>query len=131
MVDAVEIPLHGFTGLEVDSGPPATASLPLTERVRGAFVPLHGGMYAALADVACAAALAGEIDLAEGYPVTTDLGIRFFAQPKQGPVIAEAQLVHRGRRLVGAECVIRDGLGRQLARASATFVMVPPSARGA
>jgi uncharacterized protein (TIGR00369 family) len=120
-----DIPLHGFTGLEVDPGPPAVATVPLTEAVRGAFVPLHGGMYAALADVACAAALATEIDLAEGYPVTTDLSIRFFAQPKEGPVTAEAQLVHRGRRLAGAECVVRDGLGRQLARASATFVMLP------
>jgi uncharacterized protein (TIGR00369 family) len=85
-------------------------------------------MFAALADVVCAAALANEIDFAEGYPVTTELGLRFFAQPKEGPVRAEAELVHKGRRLVGAECVIRDALGRQLARGNASFIMVPPSA---
>jgi len=124
-----DIPLHAFLGLEVDPGPPAVATLPLTERVRGAFVPLHGGLYAALADVACAAALAAEVDLSEGYPVTTDLGIRFFAQPREGPVRAEAQLVHRGRRLVGAECVVLDGLDRQLARVSCSFLLVStPSA---
>jgi uncharacterized protein (TIGR00369 family) len=120
----IDIPLHEFTGLEVDPGPPAVATVALTERVKGAFVPLHGGMYAALADVACAAALANELDLAESYPVTTDLSVRFFAQPQDGPVRAEAVLVHRGRRLAGAECVLRDGSGRQLARVSATFMLV-------
>ncbi len=119
------IPLHDYMGVDIDVGPPAVATIALTDSVRGAFAPLHGGIYATLADIACAAALARELDHGAGIPVTTDLSIRLFSQPKEGPVRAVAELVHRGSRLVGAECVVLDAQDRQLARATATFMVVP------
>ena len=89
--------------------------------LRGA---VHGGILATLADVACAAAI-GPFDYSTEIPVSTELHVRYFGQPQTSPLVAEAQIVHRGKRLIAAECVIRDADGRQVARASGTYVIVP------
>jgi hypothetical protein len=46
--------------------------------------------------------------------VTTDMHIRYYRQPKGGPLIAEAKMVHRGRRLLSAECTVLDASDRVL-----------------
>jgi acyl-coenzyme A thioesterase PaaI-like protein len=46
-------------------------------------------------------------------------------QPKGGPLTARATVVHRGRLILSAECVICDADGRDLARATATYMLVP------
>lgn len=100
----------------------------LTEEVRGAFEgSVHGGMLATLADVACAVAAAGTYDSEEEVPVTTDLHVRYYRQPLSGPLTATATLVHSGRRLMTSECSIVDDQNRELARATATFMLVPRS----
>jgi len=54
---AFTIPLHDHIGLTVRTlGPPAVLEVPLTDEIRGAVAPVHGGILATLADVACAAA---------------------------------------------------------------------------
>lgn len=122
---AGRIPLHDYIGVEITSGPPAVATIELIDEVKGAFAPLHGGLFATLADIACAAALTASIDPAVGVPVTTELSVRLYAQPRVGPVRAVATVVHQGKRLTGAECVLYDGEDRQLARGHCTFMMVP------
>jgi uncharacterized protein (TIGR00369 family) len=98
-------------------------SIPLAEAVRGAVAPVHGGVLATLADVACAMSITG-LDLENEFPVSTNLQLQFYGQPREGPLRAEAQAVHRGSRLIGTECVIRDGSGRQIARATASYIVV-------
>jgi len=121
----VEIPLHDFIGLTIDPGPPAVVEAPLTPAVQGAFRALHGGIFATLADVACATVVAQASDAAQVTPVTTDLNVRYYSQPRSGPVRAEAVIVHQGRQVISAEAVITDGGGYQLARVTATFMLVP------
>jgi uncharacterized protein (TIGR00369 family) len=122
---AFTIPLHDHIGLTVRTvGPPAVLEVPLSDEIRGAVAPLHGGIIATIADVACAAAI-GPFDFETQLLVSTELHVRYFGQPKVSPVVAEADIVHRGSRLIAAECVIRDGEGRHIARASGTYMIVP------
>jgi uncharacterized protein (TIGR00369 family) len=85
---------------------------------------VHGGMLATLADVTAALALTRSLHNDDRIQVTTDMHIRYFRQPKSGPLTARATVVHRGRQILSAECVICDAEGRDLARATATYMLV-------
>ena len=123
----IAIPLHARMGLKIlKRRQPTIVSMELNDEVRGAFDgSVHGGMLATLADVACALSTWGNYDADTEVPVTTDMHVRFYRQPDSGPITAEAQLVHGGRRILTSECSIVDGEGRELARATATFMVVP------
>jgi uncharacterized protein (TIGR00369 family) len=123
---ALTIPLHGRMGLHIlRRTDPTVVSMELTDEVRGAFAgTVHGGMLATLADVACALATSGHYDLECEVPATSDIHVRFYRQPRSGPIVAEARLVHGGRRAMTSECSIMDGDSRELARATATFMIV-------
>jgi uncharacterized protein (TIGR00369 family) len=102
-----------------------TISMELTDLFRGfGEGSIHGGMLATFADVASAVALTG-YDRESEIPVTTDLHVRYYRQPRSGPLTAEATVVHRGRRLLGTECVVTDAEQRVLARTTATYMLVP------
>jgi uncharacterized protein (TIGR00369 family) len=124
---AISIPLHARMGLKIlKRGKRTIASMELNDEVRGAFDgSVHGGMLATLADVTCALSTWGSYDADAEVPVTTDMHVRFYRQPDSGPITAEATLVHDGRRILTSECSIVDGKSRELARATATFMVVP------
>jgi uncharacterized protein (TIGR00369 family) len=86
---------------------------------------VHGGLLAAFADATAALAVSRSLDSETEIQVTTDMHVRYFRQPRSGPLTATATLVHRGRRILSAECVIRDAEDRDLARATATYMVVP------
>jgi len=123
---APPVPLHELMGLRAlardeDS---VTISMELTDAVRGfGEGSIHGGILATFADVASAVTL--PVDRGSEIPVTTDLHVRYYRQPRSGPLTAEARVVHRGRRLLGTECVVRDPEQRVLARTTATYMLVP------
>ena len=126
------IPLHDMMGLTiVDGGPPMVMTMELTDAVRGPVEgTVHGGMLATLADVASALVLRGTLQPTE-IPVTTDIHLRYFRQPRGGPLTAVADIVHHGRRLLGTDCSITDSEQRVLARSTATYMIVDaPEARG-
>jgi acyl-coenzyme A thioesterase PaaI-like protein len=50
--------------------------------------------------------------------------VRYYRQPKTGPLIAEATMVHKGRTLLSAECTVVDAENRVLIRTTATFMIV-------
>jgi uncharacterized protein (TIGR00369 family) len=119
-------PLHKRMGLQiVQRLPHAVVTMPMSEEVRGPVSgTLHGGMLATLADVTCALALWGAYDPASALPVTTDMHVRYYRQPRSAPIRAEAHVVHRGRRILSVECAVADGDTRQLVRATATYMIV-------
>ena len=120
------VPLHKRMGLQiVQRLPHAIVTMPMSEDVRGP-VPgtLHGGMLATLADVTSALALWGVYDPANELPVTTDMHVRYYRQPRSAPITAEAHVVHLGRRILSVECGVADGDARQLVRATATYMVV-------
>ena len=120
------IPVHALMGLStVQRGPHTIMTMEMTERVRGTGEgSIHGGLLATLADVTCSTSLWGSYDYPTVVPVTTDMHVRYFRQPRSGPLRAEAQLVHQGRRILSSECVIVDGDNRVLARSTATYMLV-------
>jgi uncharacterized protein (TIGR00369 family) len=122
------VPLHDLMRQTVVSREEhsLTMTMELSDAVRGAAEgTIHGGILATFADVAAAAALTGAYDGASELPVTTDLHVRYYRQPRSGPLTAEARVVHRGRRLLSTECAIVDAEERVLARTTATYMIVP------
>jgi uncharacterized protein (TIGR00369 family) len=84
---------------------------------------LHGGVYCDLADMAMGVAFFSS--LAEGEAMTTlELKINFLRPVVEGPITAEARVIHRGKTTGLVECDVRDAQNRLLARASSTcFVL--------
>ena len=119
-------PLHHGMGLVLQQYRPTTIlTMPLSESVCGlAPTSVHGGMLATLADIASATSL-WEYQKDGSIPVTTDMHIRYYRQPKEWPLKAEVQVVHGGRQLLSTECVITDSQERVLARTTATFMFAP------
>jgi uncharacterized protein (TIGR00369 family) len=103
----------------------ACLSMPVSDDVRGlAPGSVHGGMLATFADAACAVCLEGCYQDGRQIPVTTDMHIRYYRQPRSGPLTAEATMVHRGSKLLSAECSIVDAEHRVLARSTATYMIM-------
>ena len=119
-------PIHKAVGLVYDEAGEgrAVVHIPDGEFVRSGHAALHGGMIALLADVTSAGALDGLFELGVSIPVSVDLNVRFFGQPKKWPVTAEATVVHKGSKIIGTECVVRDAEGRQIARTTASYMII-------
>ncbi|MDR7085657.1 uncharacterized protein (TIGR00369 family) [Aeromicrobium panaciterrae] len=114
----------GITIVSITEGSAETTMELNAETAGSAPGTVHGGMLATFADVTAAMALTRSLNDTEHIQVTTDMHIRYFRQPKSGPLTARASVVHRGRLILSAECVICDAEGRDLARATATYMLV-------
>jgi uncharacterized protein (TIGR00369 family) len=98
----------------------------LSNAVEGFYAgSVHGGILATFADVASAVSLWNSYERGKGIPVTIDMNIRYYRQPKGGPLTAAVQVVHEGRRLLSNECVVTDAQERVLIRTSATYTVQP------
>ncbi len=121
-------PVHKQLQMSVDRVETGLAilSMPLSDDIRGfAEGSVHGGMLATLADAASASCLADSYDWNTHLTVTTDIHVRYYRQPKGGPLVAEAKLVHGGRRILSTECSVVDAEERVLVRTTATFMLIP------
>jgi uncharacterized protein (TIGR00369 family) len=127
------LPLHELVGIPndtsqgwSDNGDTFRLEIPLSDELRGAAFPVHGGIFGTLIDVACANCAVGSTAMWErgAVPVTTETHIRYLRQPRRGPLITEAKIAHRGRRLITVDCTVTDGEGRKLALASATYMVI-------
>ena len=123
-----DTPLHRQMSLRVThyESDRIVVMMDMSEDTRGSGEgTVHGGILATFADAASAFSLAGAFEPGREIPVTTDLHVRYYRQPQAGPLTAEATVVHRGRRLLGTECVVSDAKQRVLARSTATYMIVP------
>ena len=87
---------------------------------------LHGGALFTLADTAAAVGVLKM--LPEGWStVTGELKINFIGNIRSGAAVAEAQLLHWGRKTTVWEVkVCEEGKKRLLAVALGTFFLLPP-----
>jgi uncharacterized protein (TIGR00369 family) len=125
-------PVHKRLGMSVVEHKPGflVLSMPISDEVRGLFDgTVHGGMLATFADVACASCLVGCYDMSSEFTVTTDMHVRYYRQPRGGPLRAEAEMVHNGRTLLSAECVVFDAENRVLIRSTATYTRISTEGR--
>jgi uncharacterized protein (TIGR00369 family) len=120
-------PVQSLMGMELVRVTPTTiCSMELSDDVRGsAKGTVHGGLLATFADTTSAAALWDACEPETEVPVTTDMHVRYYRQPRSGPLTAEATVVHKGRRLLSTECVVTDSEGRVLVRSTATYMVTP------
>lgn len=88
------------------------------------FGTLHGGLIATLADTATGLAMLTSLDDGMTH-VTTSLSVTFLAQARSGTVTARGRVLKLGRRFGYAEADVVDADGALLARAAATFSVMP------
>jgi uncharacterized protein (TIGR00369 family) len=122
------VPLHDRMGVSIVSvnQDETVLTMKMSNEVRGNTEnSVHGGILATFADVACATSLFGSYDHIAQIPVTTDMHVRYYRQPRVGPLKAEARVVHRGSQLLSAECSVVDAEDRVLIRSTATYMIVP------
>lgn len=85
---------------------------------------LHGGMISTLADTATGLALRSVLEPGTTFS-TTQLNVTFLTAGREGRVLARGRVLKSGRRFGYAEADVVDADGRLLARATATFAVMP------
>lgn len=85
---------------------------------------VHGGITAAVADTAIGLALRSM--LKPGFTHrTAQLNVHFVSKGEGARIVGRGRSVHLGQRMGYGEADVLDSDGRLLARASATFIVLP------
>jgi uncharacterized protein (TIGR00369 family) len=85
---------------------------------------VHGGITAAIADTAIGLALRSMLKPGLTHR-TAQLNVHFVAKGEGTRIVGRGHRVHLGQRMGYGEAEVVDGGGRLLARASATFIVLP------
>jgi uncharacterized protein (TIGR00369 family) len=119
-------PFHQWAGMELVSVGDGRAELTM-DLLPQHFNPqgiVHGGIISALADTAIGLALRAK--LRPGYTHrTAQLNVHFLAKGEGNRLVGVGRAVHLGSMTGYGESEVLDGQGRLLARATATFIMLP------
>lgn len=116
-------------GVEVEAAREGWVRLrvPVRDELRNAAgAPVHGGVYAALTDMAVGGALATMHEASAGGvgQTTLDMNVSFIGS-SDGDVFAEGRILRRGRTIAFGEATITDAAGRLLAAGRATYMILP------
>ncbi len=88
---------------------------------------MHGGAIASLIDSA-----GGLAARTLAYPTavaTVEFKVNFLAPIRQGAVVADGKVIHKGRRITVSEVVVRDEKDRELARGLVTLIVLAADRR--
>ncbi len=119
-------PFHQWVGLELRSVGNGEAELVMDLRPQH-FNPqgiVHGGILAALADTAIGLALRSRLRPGLTHR-TAQLNVHFLAKGEANRLVGKGRAVHTGQRMGYGESEVLDASGRLLARATATFIVLP------
>jgi len=108
----------------------ARLRMPVGERYHQLYAVVHGGIAATLADSCIGVAMLTLVTAAE-MAVTVEMKINYLAPLVQGELIGEGRIVHHGRTLSLGEADLRDQDGRLIAKATATYMVLPPAEQAA
>jgi uncharacterized protein (TIGR00369 family) len=101
-----------------------TLRMPVKALHKQVYGVVHGGVLAALADTA--GGLATYMACPRGTRVATvEMKINFLEAVEAGTVVAEAEVVRRGRHIAVVDCDVRDDRGRLVTKALMTFFVGP------
>ena len=84
----------------------------------------HGGMIAAVADTSIGLALRSVLPPGNTHR-TAQLNVHFLSKGAGDLLVGKGRAYHRGRRMGYGEAEVLDEGGHLLARASATFIVLP------
>ncbi len=114
--------LFGFDLVTAEPGR-ALMRMKVRERHRQIHGVVHGGFLAALADTA--GALSCYLSLPGGtWLATVELKINYLEPVAEGTIIAEGRMLRAGKTFTVAECEIRDGRNRLVAKSLLTFAVL-------
>jgi uncharacterized protein (TIGR00369 family) len=119
-------PFHQWMGMELVSVGDGLSEMAMDLRPQH-FNPqgiVHGGIVAALADTAIGLALRSKLRPGLTHR-TAQLNVHFLTKGEGNRLVAKGRAVHLGQRMGYGEGEVLDGEGRVLARASATFIVLP------
>lgn len=86
---------------------------------------LHGGAAATVLDSACGIAVGTTLEPGE-ICVTVDLRINYIANLKDGLLVAEGRVIHKGRQTGVAQAELRDDDGSLVAVGMSTHLICAP-----
>ena len=84
---------------------------------------MHGGVLCDITDAAMGVAFATTLKVGETF-TTVNLQINFFKQIKESDLIAEAQVIRRGKTIGYVESQVKDPEGNLVASAQSTCVVI-------
>lgn len=84
---------------------------------------LHGGIITDLADACMGVATISTLGEGESF-TTLELKMNFIRPVIDGELHGEGRVVHRGRTIALAECVIKSAEGKEVARGIATQMVL-------
>ncbi len=119
-------PFFCLMGIDVAGFGEGRASLRMTVRpdMANGVGWLQGGMLAAIADEAMALALYTRLAPGEGIATISE-STSFIRGVREGRIVAEAEIIRKGRRVAFMECIVRmdDAEKTVLARTTASFAI--------
>jgi len=95
------------------------------ERLHSVYGMLHGGAAATILDSACGIALGTLLEPGE-VCVTVDLRVNYISNLKEGNIVAEGRVVHKGRQTGVAQAEVRDEQGNLVAVCMSTHLICGP-----
>jgi uncharacterized protein (TIGR00369 family) len=100
----------------------ARLSIKVGERHIQMLNTVHGGVIASLADSAAAWAILGNRKL-RSIPVTVEMKINFLGPVKSGRLVAEAETIHEGSKIIVSD-EVKSSRGVLVAKSLVTYYLV-------
>jgi uncharacterized protein (TIGR00369 family) len=119
-------PFHRWAGMELVSVGQGKAELAM-DLLDHHFNPqriVHGGVISAMADTSIGLALRSDLPAGHTHR-TAQLNVHFLAKGEGNRLVGRGRTLHLGKRMGYGEAEVLDGQGRLLARATATFIVLP------
>ena len=119
-------PFHNWVGMDLRSvgGGESELALELQDHHFNPQRIVHGGIIAALADTAIGLALRSILPAGTTHR-TAQLNVHFLSKGEGNRLVGRGHARHRGRRMGYGESEVLDEGGELLAKASATFIVLP------
>ena len=119
-------PFHRWAGMELVSvgGGRAEVAMDLQDQHFNPQRIVHGGIISAMADTSIGLALRSMLPAGPTHR-TAQLNVHFLAKGEGTRLVGRGRSLHLGPRMGYGEAEVLDGDGRLLARATATFIVLP------
>jgi uncharacterized protein (TIGR00369 family) len=119
-------PFHRWAGIDLVrvGGGKAELAMDLEDHHLNPQRIVHGGIIAAMADTSIGLALRSALAPGSTHR-TAQLNVHFLAKAQGDRLIGRGRTLHMGSRMGYGEAEVLDGTGKLLARATATFIILP------